>query len=73
MTFNYGGYAGKALRIDLTKGKVTKETQSKQRVEKYLGGEGQMQRYYSMSLTQIQTLYILIIFYVFLQDRLQVY
>ena len=40
MTFDYGGYAGKTLRIDLTKGKIIKEKQSKQRIEKYLGGRG---------------------------------
>ena len=40
MTFDYGGYAGKTLRVDLTKGKVITETQSKNRVEKYLGGRG---------------------------------
>ena len=40
MTFDYGGYAGKTLRIDLTKGKITKDPQSKQRIEQYLGGRG---------------------------------
>lgn len=40
MTFDYGGYAGKTLRIDLTKGKIIKETQSKPKLEKYLGGRG---------------------------------
>ena len=40
MTFDYGGYAGKTLRIDLTKKKISKEILSKPRVEKYLGGRG---------------------------------
>jgi hypothetical protein len=40
MTLDYGGYAGKILRVDLTKGKVTEEEQSRTRVEKYLGGRG---------------------------------
>lgn len=40
MTFDYGGYAGKILRVDLSKGKVTEEEQSRARVEKYLGGRG---------------------------------
>ena len=40
MTFDYCGYAGKTLRVDLTKGKIIKEEQSKQREEKYLGGRG---------------------------------
>ena len=53
MTFDYGGYAGKTLRVDLSKGKIIKEAQSKPRVEKYLGGRGADAKICLMSLNQI--------------------
>jgi len=40
VTFDYCGYAGRTLRVDLSRGKIIKETQSKSRIEKYIGGRG---------------------------------
>ncbi|KYH36228.1 MAG: aldehyde:ferredoxin oxidoreductase, partial [Candidatus Hecatellales archaeon B24] len=38
--FEYGGYAGQLLRVDLTKGEIRKEPLSKELCTLYIGGRG---------------------------------
>ncbi|UCH88496.1 MAG: aldehyde ferredoxin oxidoreductase family protein [Thermoplasmata archaeon] len=40
VAFNYGGYAGKILQVNLSTGKITKVPLTKEQVELYLGGRG---------------------------------